>query len=92
MSDEARMARTSLKKTVAYATELLTMIGKDDELEAWIQAKISDMDHNIEAVYGYYKFGEDEDNESEDGEDSGEDMEMEDDGRVVISMDEFPRP
>jgi hypothetical protein len=88
MSDEAKMARTSLKKTVAYATELLTMIGKDDEVEAWIQTKISDMDHNIEAVYGYYKFGDDEYDESE----NGEDMEMEDDGRVVISMDEFPRP
>ena len=96
MSDEARMARTSLKKTVAYATELLAMIGKEDELEAWIQSKISDMDHNIEAVYGYYKFGEDE--ESEDSEDDmseeeSDDMEMEgEDGRVIINMDEFPRP
>ncbi len=93
---EARMARASLKKTIAYATELLTMIGKDDELEAWIQSKISDMDHHIESVYSYYKFGDDEDNESEDdeasSEDSGEDMEMEDEGRVIISMDEFPRP
>ncbi len=93
---EARMARASLKKTIAYATELLTMIGKDDELEAWIQSKISDMDHHIESIYSYYKFGDDEDNESEDNEaseeDSGEDMEMEDEGRVVINMDEFPRP
>jgi hypothetical protein len=95
---EARMARASLKKTIAYATELLTMIGKDDELEAWIQSKISDMDHHIESVYSYYKFGDDEDSESEtedseaSAEDSGEDMEMEDEGRVVISMDEFPRP
>ena len=63
---EARMARASLKKTIAYATELLTMIGKDDELEAWIQSKISDMDHHIESIYSYYKFGDDEDNESED--------------------------
>ena len=90
---EARMARASLKKTIAYATELLTMIGKDAELEAWIQSKISDMDHHIESVYSYYKFGDDEDaEESDESEDSGEDMEMEDEGRVVISMDEFPRP
>ena len=90
---EARMARASLKKTIAYATELLTMIGKDAELEAWIQSKISDMDHHIESIYSYYKFGDSEDaEESGESEDSGEDMEMEDEGRVVISMDEFPRP
>jgi hypothetical protein len=96
MSDEARMARTSLKKTVAYATELLTMIGKSDELEAWIQAKISDMDHSIESVYGYYKFGEYE--ESDDSEDDMPEEESgamgmgEDEGRVIINMDDFPRP
>jgi hypothetical protein len=88
---EARMARASLKKTIAYATELLTMIGKDAELEAWIQSKISDMDHHIESIYSYYKFGDSEDaEESGESEDSEEDME--DDSRVVISMDEFPRP
>ena len=96
MSDEARMARTSLKKTVAYATELLTMIGKSDELEAWIQAKISDMDHSIESVYGYYKFGEyEESDDSEDDmpEEESEAMGMgEDEGRVIINMDDFPRP
>lgn len=95
---EARMARASLKKTIAYANELLTMIGKDDELEGWIQAKISDMDHNIESVYSYYKFGDDEDSgESEDdmSEEESDDTEMEmepEDGRVIINMDEFPRP
>ena len=88
---EAKMARASLKKTIAYATELLTMIGKDAELEAWIQSKISDMDHHIESIYSYYKFGDSEDaEESGESEDSEEDME--DEGRVVISMDEFPRP
>ena len=95
---EARMARASLKKTIAYANELLTMIGKDDELEGWIQAKISEMDHHIESVYSYYKFGDDEDSgESEDDmseeESEGTEMEMEpEDGRVIINMDEFPRP
>jgi hypothetical protein len=99
---EAKMARASLKKTIAYATELLTMIGKDAELEAWIQTKISDMDHHIESVYGYYKFGDSEDaEESKDAEESEDDMseeesngmEMgEEEGRVIISMDDFPRP
>lgn len=58
MSYEGKMARSSLRKTVAYATELLGMIKPEDELEPWVQAKINDMDHYIEAVYGYYKFGE----------------------------------
>lgn len=95
---EAKMARASLKKTIAYATELLTMIGKDAELEAWIQSKISDMDHHIESIYSYYKFGDSEDEEESGEEDDAseeesEDMEMEaEDGRVVINMDEFPRP
>jgi len=97
---EARMARASLKKTIAYATELLTMIGKEDDLEGWIQAKIAEMDHHIEAVYSYYKFGDDDDMSEEDSEDDmseeeGEDSEMDmdmEEGRVVINMDEFPRP
>ncbi len=97
---EARMARASLKKTIAYATELLTMIGKDDDLEGWIQAKISEMDHHIESVYSYYKFGDDESEEDSEDEASMEDsedemeseMDGEDEGRVIINMDEFPRP
>jgi hypothetical protein len=58
MSYEGKMARSSLRKTVAYATELLSIIKPTDELEPWVQNKINDMDHYIEAVYGYYKFGE----------------------------------
>jgi hypothetical protein len=89
---EAKMARASLKKTVAYATELLTMIGKDAEIEGWIQAKISEMDHHIESIYSYYKFGDSEDaEEANDDVSSAEDSDMEE-GRVVISMDELPRP
>lgn len=90
---EAKMARASLKKTIAYASELLTMIGKDDELEGWIQAKITEMDHHIDAVYSYYKFCEDEeDSETEsENEDSGE---SEDDTEeMVFNMDmPLPRP
>jgi len=58
MSYEGKMARNSLRKAIAYSNELLSMIAPTDELEPWVQAKINDMDHHIEAVYGYYKFGE----------------------------------
>jgi hypothetical protein len=73
MSYEGKMARSSLRKTIAYASELLGMIKPEDELEPWVQAKINDMDHYIEAVYGYYKFGETMDEpEDEDAGDVGE--------------------
>lgn len=58
MSYEGKMARNSLRKAIAYSSELLNIINPTDELEPWVQSKINDMDHHIEAVYGYYKFGE----------------------------------
>ena len=64
MSSEGKMARASLRKTAMYSTELLKMIGINSELEAWVQSKISDIDHSIESVYGYYKFSEREENET----------------------------
>ena len=62
---EGKMARASLRKTATYAKELLEMIKPDDNLEPWVQNKINDLDHYIEAVYGYYKFGEPEEEEME---------------------------
>ncbi len=86
---EAKMARASLKKTIAYATELLMLIGKEDDLEGWIQAKITEMDHNIDAVYSYYKFCEHDEEESEEEETESEDESEE----LVFSMDAaLPRP
>lgn len=55
---EGRMARASLRKLIMYAGEMLSMIEPEDELESWVQAKMAEMDHMIEAVYTYYKFGE----------------------------------
>jgi hypothetical protein len=75
MSYEGKMARNSLRKTIAYATELLGMIKPTDELEPWIQSKINDMDHQIEAVYGYYKFGESMDEPADSNEENEEDDE-----------------
>src|SRR6056300_1193029 len=55
---EGRMARASLRKLIMFAGEMLRMIEPDDEMESWVQAKMAEMDHMIEAVYTYYKFGE----------------------------------
>lgn len=82
---ESKMARASLRKTAVYANELLSMIKPDSELEGWIQAKISELDHHIEAVYSYYKFGDSEEAEpyEEDKEESEED-ESEDENKQQI--------
>lgn len=88
MSYEGKMARNSLRKTIAYSTELLDMIAPTDELEPWVQAKINDMDHYIEAVYGYYKFGESmdepEDSDDENEDESEEQNEYSENGQVTV--------
>lgn len=87
MSYEGKMARNSLRKTIAYSNELLNMIAPADELEPWVQAKINDMDHHIEAVYGYYKFGETMDESKEDEEsyeDNGDDEVKSEDNQVTV--------
>jgi hypothetical protein len=77
MSYEGKMARSSLKKAIAYSTELLGMIKPTDELEPWVQNKINDIDHYIESIYGYYKFSDDEE--------SSEEKEMEEMGEMMES-------
>ena len=79
------MARASLRKTAVYANELLSMIKPDSELEGWIQAKISELDHHIEAVYSYYKFGDSEEAEPyEEDKEESEDEESEDENKQQI--------
>jgi hypothetical protein len=84
MSYEGKMARNSLRKTIAYSNELLNMIAPTDELEPWVQAKINDMDHHIEAVYGYYKFGESMDEPADSTKEYDEEMMMSEDGQVTV--------
>ena len=82
---ESKMARASLRKTAVYANELLSMIKPDSELEGWIQAKISELDHHIEAVYSYYKFGDSEEAEPyEEDKEESEDEESEDENKQQI--------
>jgi hypothetical protein len=73
MSYEGKMARASLRKNIAYSTELLDMIKPEAELEPWIQDKLSQTDHHIEAIYGYYRFGEWLESPTDDEKDYGED-------------------
>jgi hypothetical protein len=84
MSYEGKMARNSLRKAIAYSNELLGMINPTDELEPWVQAKINDMDHHIEAVYGYYKFGESMDEPADSTKEYEEEMMMSENGQVTV--------
>jgi hypothetical protein len=84
MSYEGKMARNSLRKAIAYSTELLSMISATDELEPWIQAKINDMDHYIETVYGYYKFGEDMDEPVESIKEYENQTYVDSDGQITV--------
>jgi hypothetical protein len=84
MSYEGKMARNSLRKAIAYSNELLSMIAPTDELEPWVQAKINDMDHHIEAVYGYYKFGESMDEPEDSVKEYENDTYIDSDGQVTV--------
>ena len=50
---EGEMSRSELKSTIANCKELLDMIGEDDELEAWVQSKITKAADYISSVRNY---------------------------------------
>jgi len=50
---EGEMARGELKSAIANAQELLELLGEDDEIEAWVQSKITKAADYISAVRNY---------------------------------------
>jgi len=44
-----------LQEIATLATKLREMIDPKEDLEAWIQDKITIAHHNMEAIHGYYK-------------------------------------
>ena len=50
---EGEMARSELKSAIANAQELLELLGEDDEIEAWVQSKITKAADYISAVRNY---------------------------------------
>jgi len=50
---EGQMYRTKLENIVNNAQELLNHINNDDDLEAWVQDKITIAEHNMDAILGY---------------------------------------
>jgi hypothetical protein len=50
---EGEMSRSELKSTIANCKELLDMIGEDEEIEAWVQSKITKAADYISSVRNY---------------------------------------
>ena len=55
---EGEMARNQLKSLILNAEEILRQIGQDDELEAWVQSKITNAADYISTVKDYMAGGE----------------------------------
>jgi hypothetical protein len=52
---EGRMVKSSLYSIATKAQELHDMLADDQDVEAWVQDKISVSDHSIAAALDYYK-------------------------------------
>ncbi len=50
---EGEMSRSELKSMIANAQELLDMLGEDEEIEAWVQSKITKAADYISSVRNY---------------------------------------
>ena len=53
--EEGKMYLQDLQEIASLATPLREMIDPKEDLEAWIQDKITIAHHNMEAIHGYYK-------------------------------------
>ena len=54
---EGGMYRPKLEEIAKNATEISNMIQEGEDLEAWVQDKITIAHHNMDAILGYLKSG-----------------------------------
>ena len=54
--EEGRMAKSQLYRAAKYAQEIMNNIGDDDELEAWVQSKITKAADYLGAVKHYLEY------------------------------------
>lgn len=73
---EVDMAQSELYKLAEYAPKLLDMVGNYNELEGWVQAKITKASDYVSDIYHYLKYEQ---------EGPGQDVEMD-----VEIQDEMP--
>jgi monoamine oxidase len=55
---EGEMAKTQLKALSAKASALASMMSDNQQLEAWVQSKLTNAKHDIDAVHDYLTYGE----------------------------------
>lgn len=53
--EEGRMYLQDLQEIATFAQQIREMIKPDEDLEAWVQDKITIAHHNMDAILGYYK-------------------------------------
>ncbi len=53
---EAKMARADLYKLAQYSVKLFKMIDENQELDGWVQAKITKASDYISSVYHYLEY------------------------------------
>ena len=53
---KAKMARADLMKMHEYSAKLFRMIGPNEELDGWVQAKITKASDYISSVYHYLEY------------------------------------
>lgn len=53
---EAKMARADLYKLAQYSAKLFKMIGEQEELDGWVQSKITKASDYISSVYHYLEY------------------------------------
>lgn len=58
--DESSMAKSQLKSIQSNASKLMNIIGDDEQLDAWIQSKLTKAEDYLDAAAGYLESEEDE--------------------------------
>jgi len=53
--EEGRMYLQDLQEISSIAAELRELMAPEEDLEAWVQDKITIAHHNMDAILGYYK-------------------------------------
>lgn len=53
---EAKMAKAELYKLAQYSVKLFKMIDENEELDGWVQAKITKASDYISSVYHYLEY------------------------------------
>jgi len=51
--DETSMAKAQIKSIQSNASKLMNLLGDDDQLDAWVQAKLTKAEDYMDAVAGY---------------------------------------